>query len=362
MLRILFRSIKKDKMKRKSIPLIILIIYFLCSCNQKHIVEFSDFPKTYRLKGVKVEDERYFKGGVVHILDTLLILSSTPEKAECIHLFSKNSFKYILSTGRMGGGPGEISSMGLGCIDKTKDVIWYRDLGKKRLWKFKIRAVLAESAYLPSDYLSLPKNKFFIQFFPEKNGLFSYANSDQKVLISFFNKKGKLVDSLDIPNCINVYNKLNEDTRMYTSTYLYRSHPREKLYAIAYRMADVLAVIDPGGRVISKTWGPGRIKEDPQYGNNNYSETNESLVVSDTFIYCLYLGRKSLEQKSGEITVNHPRQVHIYNWQGKPVARIDLEFSATTFDIDFENNRMITFSPETGGFVYYDLPDFNPSL
>lgn len=338
--------------------LVILAFIIIYSCKRDHVVEFSSFPESYELKGTKVKDTLYFKGGAVDIYDSLLIISSTPEKAECIHLFNKNSFKHILSTGRIGGGPGEITNMGLGCIDKSNGVIWYRDLGRKILWEFKIDEVLAQSNFLPINSLPLPKNKFFIWFFPEKNNMFSFANPDQDILISFFNHQGELVDSLDIPDRLNVYDKLNENTRMYTATYLYRAHPVKKQYAIAYRMADVVAIIDPQGHIISKAWGPGKILENPKYGESNYIETNEHIVVSDKLIYCLYLGVKSLEMKGGEIFVNHPKKLHIYDWKGEPVAKIDLEYSATTFDIDFENNRIITFSPETGGIVYYNLPQF----
>jgi hypothetical protein len=337
---------------------LILVIIVVYSCKRDQTIEFSSFPKTFELKGTKVKDELYFKGGAVDIFDSLLIISSTPEKTECIHLFNKNSFKHILSTGRIGGGPGEITNMGLGCIDKTKGIIWYRDLGRKILWEFKIEEVLSKPDFLPVNYLPLPKEKFFIQFFPEENNLFSYANPDQDVLISFFNHKGELLDSLNIPDQLNVYDKLNEDTRMYTSTYLYRKHPLKKLYVIAYRMADVVAVISSQGHIISKTLGPGKVMENPRYGENNYVETNEHIVVSDKLIYCLYLGVKNLEMTEGEISVNHPKELHIYDWKGEPVAKIDLEYSATTFDIDFEKNRMITFSPETGGIVYYNLSQF----
>jgi hypothetical protein len=334
---------------------IILLVY---SCQQNKQIKFTSFSESYELRGVKVEDSILFQTGIIDIYDSLLILNSTAGMEKCIHIFNKNSFKYILSTGNTGRGPHEIQIMGLGTIDKSKEIIWYRDLGKMVLWEFKINEVLMNPTYFPENFVALPEDKFFIHYLPELNNLFSFADPDQKILISFFNHKGEVIDSLNIPNRLNIYKKLDENTRKHTSTYLYQRHPSKEQYVIAYRMADVIAIIDSRGHVISKSWGPGKILEKPKFGETNYLQTYKYLKVSDRYIYGLYLGLKRFEKKENELLPSYPKIMHIFDWKGQPVAKINLEYPASTFDIDIEKNRIITFSPVTGGFIYYDLPKF----
>jgi len=334
------------------------IIFLVYSCQQNKQIKFSSFPESYELKGLKIEDSISFQTGIIDIYDSLLILNSAAGMEKCIHIFNKNSFKYILSTGNIGRGPHEIQIMGLGAADKSKEIIWYRDLGKMVLWKFNINEALLNQTYYPETFVPLPEDKFFIHFSPEPNNLFSFADPDQKILISFFNLKGEVVDSLKIPNRLNIYKKLEENTRMHTSTYLYQRHSSMKQYVIAYRMADVIAIVDSQGHVISKSWGPGKVIEKPKFGETNYIQTYKYLKASDKYIYCLYLGTKHYEKKEDEVLPSYPQIMHIFDWKGQPVAKIDLEYPATTFDIDIEKNRVITFSPVTGGIIYYDLPKF----
>ncbi|NLO69531.1 MAG: hypothetical protein GX102_00975 [Porphyromonadaceae bacterium] len=333
------------------------IILPVNSCKQNKQIEFTAFPESYKLKGIKVENELLFKTGIIDVCDSFLILNSAAEMEKCIYVFNKNTFKYVLSTGNVGRGPHEIANMGLGVADKSKGIIWYRDLGKMVIWEFNIQKALLNPVYFPETFVPLPEDKFFIQFFSEPNNLFSFADPDQEILISFFNHKGEVIDSLAIPDYLNIYKKINENTRKHTSTYLYLRHPQKEQYVIAYRMADVVAIIDSRGNIISKVRGPGKILEIPKY-DENYFQTNKYLAVSDQYIYSLYLGKKQFEMKNKEMNINYPQKLHVFNWKGQPVAKIDLEYPATTFDVDIEKNRIITFSPVTGGFIYYNLPEF----
>lgn len=356
----LFRGIfKLNLMKIQTQFLIFSLFILINSCKQNPYQEFKSFPERYNLKGTKIINKLYLKFGAIDIHDSLVIISSPLETENCIHFLDKNSFNHILSTGKVGRGPNEISNPGLGCIDAPNGIFWYRDIGKKKIWQFKIDEVLKSPDFMPSESIPLPKDQFFIQFLSDKRSLFSFSNPNQDVLISYFDQHGKLVDSLDIPNKLDVYKKLSETTRMYTATYLYETHPQKELHVIAFRMADIICIVNRDGEVISRLKGPGDIIETPDYHNNNYNETNQQIVVSDQNIYCLYSGKLKLEMKDGEMAPNYAKKINVYNWLGSPLAEIELEYTAISFDIDFDNNRLITFSPETGGIVYYNLPTFN---
>ena len=236
--------------------------------------------------------------------------------------------------------------------------MWYRDIGKKVLWEFDIRKVLKCDAFKPENSLNLPEGKFFIQFYNEGNGCFSFSNPSQDTLISFFDYSANYIDSISVINKLKVYEKLEKETRMFTATYVYDGHPAKKLYAIAYRMADYIAIVDSKSDVISMVNGPGKVLERPVFGEKNYIETNQKIVVDKEFIYCLYSGQKKSVEKNGEVVHNFAKDVHVYNWKLEPIALLNLDYSVADMEIDKECNRLVTFSPETGGLVYYNLPTF----
>lgn len=297
-----------------------LSILFLAACNKNKSISFSEFPKEFSLKGEKVEDKNHIKMGTVDLYDTLLIICSPLEMRKCIHIYNKNSFKYLKSVGVRGRGPGEISVPGHGCIDDNKGILWYRDIGKKILLEFDLDKVLKVRDYKPENSIGLPDGKFFIQFYNEGNGHFSFSNPSQDTLISFFNYNAICIDSISIINELDVYKKLDRDTRMFTATYIYEKHPTEDKYVISYRMADVTAVVDSKSNIISIVHGPGNVIERPVYGEKNYIETNQKIVVNDEFIYCLYSGKKKSEEKDGEVLHNFAKNVHVYNWRLEPIT------------------------------------------
>ena len=336
----------------------ILTILILGACKKDKGIVFSEFPNEFALEGEIIENRIHMKMGTVDIFDSLLIICSPLDIKECIHLFNKNSFVHLKSVGTRGRGPGEISVPGHGCIDKNEGILWYRDIGKKILWEFDIRETLKDNAFKPKNSLNLPDDKFFIQFYNEGNGYFSFSNPSQDTLISFFDYNANYIDPMSVINKLKVYGKLGKETCMFNATYIYDKHPSERIYVIAYRMADNIAIVDSKSEIISIANGPGKVLERPVFGEKNYIETNQMIAVDEEFIYCLYSGEKNSVEKNGEIVHNFARKVHVYNWKLEPIALLNLGYSVADMEIDKECNRLVTFSPETGGLVYYNLPTF----
>ena len=102
---------------------------------------------------------------MLYILDNILIVNeSSPKGEKGIHLFNKNTFKYITSTGIMGKGPGEISAPGRLAIDRKNRIIWAPDHGKQIMYKFPLDSVLNNPMFKPTIKKELDYKLFLERF------------------------------------------------------------------------------------------------------------------------------------------------------------------------------------------------------
>ncbi|MEL7587112.1 MAG: BF3164 family lipoprotein [Prolixibacteraceae bacterium] len=334
------------------------VIAFFVSCKENRLKIIKQFPQAHSLHGNRIDEGFVFKAGQIDIFDSLLIVTSTPGTTKCIHIYNKNNFEHIISLGEVGRGPNEISSPGLACVDKKSGIIWFRDMGHQKMWKFSISDILVRNEYKPTYSIPLPPDNFFIQFECDHPEIFSFAAVDKNVLISYFNHRGEIVDTLSVPDKLQIYSKIDDESRKFTSNYMYADHPIKKIHAIAYRFADVFAIVDDRGKVISAVHGPDNILQDPDYSKIDQVLTTSDIRSDNEYIYCMYSGEKRMETKGGELTPNYAKKILVYNWEGNPVAVLNLEYPLVSFDVDSQNNLLYTFCPETGGIVYYQVPTF----
>jgi len=336
--------------------LFIILGLIISSCNVDKKNQFTKFKEQYSLKGNVVNLPLFFKNGMVNVFDSLIILLGTPENTRCIHIFNKNTFKHIASSGIIGRGPSEILVPGNAAFDTRQGIIWYRDLGYQKIWEFPLSDILKNQYFRPTESVPLPKNLFFTQFFYNKDKGFSFINPKDNILISFFDSTGRVIEKKNITDKLEVYKKLNKNPGYVDLTYIYAPNPGNTRFIIAYRYADVVSLIDTVGNVIWQTRGPDNINQTPDYKDPSLIIANNAVVANDRLIFSMYSGRQASEEKNGKMEHNYSKQIHIYDWEGHPLTQIMMEYTATWFDYDADHNRIITLSPETGGFVYYDLP------
>lgn len=105
---------------------------------------------------IDIKPKIVFGKSWLYIIDDILIVveqRSYNEKA--IHLFNKNTFKYITSTAIIGKGPGEVAVPGKIGVDSKNKILWVDDNGKQVRWKFPLDSILNNEMYKPKDKLDL---------------------------------------------------------------------------------------------------------------------------------------------------------------------------------------------------------------
>lgn len=334
-----------------------LISILLISCGTQHTeIQFTKFPKTFQLKGTRANIKEIFRFGMVSIYDSVLIISNTFETEKQFHLYDRNSLKYLGSAGQVGRGPNEIVNPGLASLDAKKGLFWFLDIGSRKIWKFDIDSMIHIKNYLPGSFITMPELFVIVLYYPFRDNLFSFIENAPNKLISFFNEKGEILDSLAITDKTNLYKpeELQTFLRAYNPYFLYTFHPSLDKAVIANRYSDFLFIIDSKGNVLKKVQGPNSNFQIPDPDNHDQILTYYNTISSDdNFIYCLYLNKKSFNEQQ---VPNAPNKILVYKWDGNPVAEINLEFTAMSFVVDKENNRIVSYSTQVDDLVFYDLP------
>jgi hypothetical protein len=350
---------KNIKMKKRSQLLLtvsMLIMLFGCNQNNEHFL----FEQSYDLEGIENQSQFLYKGGQLHIYDTLLIVTSTPQTTQCIHFFNKRNLNYITSVGNVGKGDREISRPGIPVINPEKGILWYPDIANKKILKFDIEKIINKKERFPeSTFIPTPFNPFFGQYSCVNDRLFSFRHSSPDTLISFFSKEGAMVRSLAIPDNTNIYDYHKMDRKIFNSSalYVYTSSPDLNKIAIAYRFSDTFQILDKKGNIEKTLKGPDKIHQIPELGNLEQKITYKQIQSDENYIYCLYSGEPLIKRNGTTFIPSFAQKLRIFDWKGNAVAGILFDKKVVSFVIDQTNKNIITFCPETGNLIKYPLPN-----
>ena len=331
-----------------------LIVAISCKRSPEKI---SSFPLEFNLKGFKIGGKAEFKIVNLNIYDNILI-ATTISKQNILHLYDLNSLNHISSSIKVGSGPDEIHNPSFSVFNNQKGILWLNDLGEQSVIGYKINNLIKQKknsfAYIKPPSSTFPDNYFI----PVKKSLFLYPTRNPEYYFYCANKKGVIIDSLNIKNKTNIYPSVNKKDLYYALWYHSTIHPSQEKIALAYMFADIIVGIDLKGNIIFQKQGPDLIKEEPQkIRSPNVKETYQKLKSDKDYIYGLYLGKSINSLKGKKYKSNHPNTIFVFNWEGDPIAEIKLEHPILDFAIDKKNKRIITYASNLGEFVYYNLPE-----
>jgi len=300
-------------------------------------------------KIVDIKTDFIFGTPALYIIDDILIVLEIKPKYKGIHLFNKNTFEYLTSTGLIGRGPGEIASLGRLGIDQKNGVIWVQDHGKRVMWKFPLDSILNNEMYLPTQNIALHNELFLDRF--------CFVNDSIAI--------GKAVRVLSHNSFDMVMAKLNI-TRNVTEEYGY-SHPKavgknsnskfslsleNSIYVNCYGFSDLMTICDLEGNLKYNVYGPGWIEnaEDNKSYFYGVSFINNHIIAS----YLGDIGFTTDEYKRPKGI--QPTKFLIFDLDGNYVKTIETGREIQFFCVDEEYNRVIVyFADGENPFGYFTL-------
>ena len=336
-----------------------LILLFSIGCNsnnksckekvQKHrdkIVNLSD-------KISYINPEIIFGNSLLYILgDILIVDESFPKGEKGIHLFDKNTFKYITSTGIIGKGPGEIAKPGRLGIDKKNKVFWAPDYGKRLLYKFPLDSVLNNDDFLPTITKKM-NNELFIERFGFLNdsivlGIAWHITSNN----SFDMTMAKLNSNT---NVIEKFGYQHPDAIGKKSNALFGMSKLNNFYVNCFSKSDLMTICDLEGNLKYNVYGPGWFDS-----NKNKNSYFFDVDVMDDIIIASYIGGSSIIIKGNITKGAAPSKFILFDMNGEYLKTIETGFEFERFCVDEENKRIIAyFSDREEPLGYFDISFLN---
>jgi hypothetical protein len=341
----------------KNLSLIGFLLLFLTTgCNskidnrieitQKHRENIVDVSGEI----IDIKPEILIGRSMFYIIDSILIVAEMEPKGEMgIHLFNKNTFEYIRSTGFIGRGPGEIGVMGRLGIDSKNRIIWAPDHGKRIVYKFPLDSVLNNEQFKPSIRKEL-NNELFIERFGFLNDSIVLGKAVHAISASSFDMA---MAKLNInTNEIEKFGYEHPQAIGKKSNSLFALSVEGKFYVNCYYYLDLMTICDLEGNLKHNVYGPGWFEND-QDKNAYFSDVG---IIGDKII-ASYIGGRGIIIKDGITKGATPSKLIVFNKEGTYLKTIETSNVFTRFCIDEENRRIIAyFLDREEAMGYFDIP------
>lgn len=338
-----------DKCMNRMDLFTLLIISLAVSCSHDKTEIFHkhrDKVVSVRDKIIDIKPKIIFGNSLLYIIDNVLIVHEMePGKEKGIHLFDKNTFSYIASTGYTGRGPGEIASPGRIGIDRKNKILWVQDHGNKVMWKFPMDSIINNEKFKPTIKLDLNYDSF-IERFGFLNDSIVIGKAVQIINGSWIMAMAKLnVYS----NEIEKYGYEHPETTGRKSNSQFALSVNNNFYVNCYGYCDLITICDLDGNLKYNIYGPEGLE------NKDFKKSYFFAVdVVDKYIFGAYIGETGIIYEGGEPRGNSPSKFLICDKEGNYIKTIETGYKFSSFCLDEENNRIILyFNNRTEALGYF---------
>lgn len=291
-----------------------------------------------QIKEIVIEDVMIGRTAFPYIVDQYLLISDYESPDQQIHLFDRNSFRYITSTATKGQGPGEITIIGHIVYDKNRRSFYVTDHGKLKIFSYNLDSVLDNPDYKPEVKMDMKA-----EMFPD-----SYQYIDDTLCIG---RVIKPIGTNDFNPYVAKWNMLTREVNLMKyehpdirkarfTTAVSLEHNR---YIQAYGRNDLLTICTLDGELICNIYGPKWTSESSQT-----SYFRNPVFCGDKIIVT-YSGRNHLTDGS------YPTKLMVFNLKGDYLQSLETGYKISYFCYDPDNNRLILNMNDDIQFGYLDL-------
>lgn len=313
-----------------------------CTNQPAREITFDSFPK-------KIEDlelrsrhdlQRFMSLPAMHLVgDYLVFYDVHLQNEELIDVYSKDSFQYLGSLVTRGGSETEITSPGFLTVALDNHSIWVTDNGKSQMVRYDLSLVNRDSVIHWSEAISYPPDTpILMGFAPTNNGQFigqTFADTDS-LLMQFDSDSKRYVGSGYPSDDLLV---VGDAFSQFANVLCYLPNGN---VALTYRHYDALQILDQGGEKLTTRIGPHHLSiKTPRDKKAAYRHTK----ATNRFIYAEYVGDEVINPETN--SMNHGKSVFIFNLDGKPIAKLELEVSIANFAVDPETESLWIYTNDT---------------
>lgn len=299
---------------------------------------------------IDIKSDILFGNSMLYIVDDILIVEEIkPSGNKGIHLFNKNTFEYITSTGIMGHGPGEIIRYGRIGVDNKNRVLWVPDHGKKVMLKFPLDSVLSDEMYKPTKALAL-KDNIFIERFGLLNDSIALGKAVQ-VLSS--NSYSMTMAKFNFnTNTTEKYGYEHPEATDKNSNSQFKLSVENNFYVNCYASFDLMTICDLDGNLKYNIYGPDGLenKDNKRTYFTGVDALNKNIIAS-------YVGDvRLITNEFQRLQGNLPSKFLIFDDEGNYKKTIETGHKFSFFCVDERNKRVIAyFSDRDNPLGFFNL-------
>lgn len=363
----------------RSIILSIIIIILTCGCqNQKWNYTYptassdymvlndtkyiKEFPHSYILQqGNEVEDFDIIGIRDFLICDSLLIFS-TVDKEGLWSCYSLHNHKFLGKFLKQGNGPNEFFmtpwvSQASMIYDKNNDLnaIIYESMQQKVL-KINITRTLEDKTLFINELEINPPTPTFVFLMMNDSSFYvrKLSNDETQQERSIFNGKTELKPyNIELLNKASV-SKGNHDFNLISILARYNSERNLIVEApIGLNYFNLYSPTNDFGMSICASGDEfDNISTIQKMKPWDRLKTYEGITIFKDFFGTLYIGEDMRSYMEGGKKLP---KIHLFTWDGEPLAELALPQYATSFDIDFINGYLYTLDLKHDQLYKYDI-------
>ncbi len=339
----------------KIITTLIIILFLFINCKNKKTnltedkMSFSRFPQTDNLSFSKVYDYKEGIIGIIQLIDSNLIILNVNNSAKYfINNYSLNRVKLSNGHIRRGKGPGE--AIGIIKIGINKKKLWLQDVPLQKILTIDIKSLLSNKP--TTDFITeyKIKNHYYMIGFKDTIHYFGIGNKNSSFKIQEV--------SLTSNKVTKEYGRISTSNNMNLSAYksVYQSFiyvkPTGDKIVLPYRYLDAIDIFDINSNTELLTHGPEGYDVDYILDGKDMIRTEKTRLsfvngtVTNDYIYLAYSGLKWKEKNS-----NFAKNIYVYDWNGNPVKKLNLDRLVGGFTVSDDNKTIYAYDVATGFIV-----------
>ena len=300
----------------------------------KHIVEI---PMEEVMIGASVK---------ICLLDSVFIVGDGRGYDKLIHLFNKNTFKYLTSTTTLGQGPKEITQLGEIVPNEKEGKFYVFDSGKQRIHSFDLDSLLNNPNYVFTTKAKLDGKIYpsFCHYMADTFSIvklldFSEGRGASETCGKWNMLTGKFVAGYKHP--------IAQKGRLRTAAYEFVGSKKDSIYVMCSRFHDLMIICNLDGSLKCNVYGPNWDEDMPKTRTYHY---NMDVEIGGSKIFALYSGKELRPPKEG-----YPTQILIFDIDGNYLKTLETGYQILKLCYDEECHRLILFSYDDIQFGYLDL-------
>ena len=285
-------------------------------------------------------DDKFMMGQATraYVVNDYLVFKDYSSTDKMIHLFDKNTFKYIGSTGDLGQGPGEIISLGDVMISRDRKLL-VADLGHFCIYSYDIDSLRNDTDYLPVIRYRINKELVptYITYLSDTlcYATFVVAKDDKTYsrTIGKWNMRSDEVILMEYEH---------PDVKDKQSNYVYS---QEHDILVEYQgRADLISIFDGEFNLLHNVYGP-----DWNDGDSKLLCFFPAVICKD-YIIAAYEGSPYQDYKL-------PTKLHVFRLNGEYVKTLETGKRIHFLSADEGNERLFLSFDDEMQFGYLDLKD-----